>query len=118
MASTMEGNGALSGAVIVLLPAEIDMTNAEHVATRLRDAIASGAHTVVADLTETTFCDSAGIRGLSLAHQRAAESGSRLNLAVTADSPVGRVLDLMDLTSVLHVYPSVRAAAAAATSGG
>lgn len=114
----MEGNEALSGAVVVLLPAEIDMTNAEHVAAQLREAIAAGAHTVIADLTGTTFCDSAGIRGLTLVHRTAAESGSRLNLAVAADGPVSRVLELMDLTSVLHVYPSVRAAAAAPSSGG
>ncbi len=115
----MVRNNALSRPVVVVLPAEIDMTNAEHVAAQLREAFVPGARVVVvADLTMTSFCDSAGIRALTLVHQRAAESGSRLNLAVAADGPVRRVLELMDLTAVLHVYPSVEASAAAASGGG
>jgi anti-sigma B factor antagonist len=114
----MERNNALSRPVVVVLPAEIDMTNAEHVAAQLRCAFVPGVKLVVADLTKTSFCDSAGIRALTLVHQRAAESGGRLDLAVAADGPVGRVLELMDLTGVLNVYPSVEACSAAASSGG
>ncbi len=117
VASAMGGNGKPPVSV-VLLPEEIDMTNAEDVTTQLRDAFVPGVKVVIADLTKTRFCDSAGVRGLSLVHQRAAASGSRLNLAVAADGPVSRVLHLMDLTSVLNVYTSVEAAAAAASSGG
>ena len=113
----MEGNGTLPKSVVVLLPEEIDLTNAEHVAADLRDAFAPGVKLVVADLTKTSFCDSAGIRGLTLVHQRAAASGGRLNLAVGLDGPVRRVLELMDLTGVLNVFPSVEVATAA-TGGG
>ena len=38
-------------------------------------------------------------------------------MAVAAGGPVSRVIDLMDLNGVLHVYSSVEAAAAD-TSGG
>ena len=106
----MERNKEISRPVVVVLPAEIDMTNAEQVAAQLRGAFVSGVHLVVADLTKTTFCDSAGIRGLTLVHQRATESGTKLNLAIV-DGAVRRVLELMDLTGVLNVYPSVEAAA-------
>ncbi len=115
--SAMESNKALSRPVVVELPEEIDMTNADRVAAQLRDSFVPGVRVVVADLTATSFCDSAGIRGLTLLHQKAAESGARLHLAVAAEGPVSRVLDLMDLTGVLNIYPSVQAAAAGASSG-
>ena len=102
---------------VVLLPEEIDMTNADHVVTQLREAFAPGVTVVVADLTTTSFCDSAGIRALTIVHRKAAESGATLNLAVVADGPVSRVLKLMDLASVLNIYPGVEAATAAASSG-
>lgn len=108
----METNEALSRPVVVVLPAEIDMTNADRVVAELSAAFAPGVHIVVADMTATTFCDSAGIRGLTRVHQKATGSGRRLRLAVVAGGAVSRVLEIMDLTSVLHVYPSVDAAAA------
>ena len=114
----MEGNGTPQVPVVVLLPEEIDMTNAEDSAAQLRDAFVPGVTVVIADLTKTRFCDSAGVRGLTLVHRRATDSGGRLILAVDADGAVSRVLQLMDLTSVLNVYPSVEAATAAASGGG
>ncbi len=113
----MESNKALSRPLIVVLPAEIDMTNADRVAAELRDSFVPGVGVVVADMTSTSFCDSAGIRGLALVNKKATAYGARLHMAVTAGGPVSRVIDLMDLNGVLHVYPSVEAAAAD-TSGG
>ncbi len=113
----MERNQALSRPVIVVLPEEIDMTTADRVAAQLSAAYAPGVRIVIADLTTTTFCDSAGIRCLTLLHRSAAEKGSRLHLDVAAGGPVSRVLDLMDLTGVLHVFSSVEAAAAATSVG-
>ncbi|HEX9065373.1 MAG TPA: STAS domain-containing protein [Streptosporangiaceae bacterium] len=98
------------GPVVVHLPGEIDMTNAEDVTRDLAAAFRPGASIVVGDLTSTTFCDSAGIRALALAHQHAAQAGIQLRLAVAADGPVRRVLEIMDLTAVLAIYPSVEAA--------
>jgi len=108
----MKLNKAQPGLATVTLPAEIDMTNADRVAAELSAAFASGVRVVVADMTATTFCDSAGVRGLTRVHREAAGSGARLHLAVVHAGAVSRVLELMDLTGVLHVYPSVDAAAA------
>ena len=108
----MDPNKALPGLATVTLPAEIDMTNADQVVAELSAAFEPGVRIVVADMTATTFCDSAGVRGLTRVHHKAAGSGGRLHLAVVAGGAVSRVLELMDLTSVLHVYPSVDAAAA------
>jgi anti-sigma B factor antagonist len=98
-------------AVIVSLPHEIDMTNAEQVGQQLRAAFAPGVHVVIADLTATSFCDSAGIRALTHVHAEAAGHAVQLRLAITPDGPVRRVLQLMDLVSFLHIYPSTEAAA-------
>ena len=116
-ARAMESDRALSRPVVVELPGEIDMTNAERVAAQLSDSFVPGVRVVVADLTATSFCDSSRNPRLTLLHQKAAESGARLHLAVAAGGPVSRVLDLMDLTGVLNVYPSVEAAAAGADGG-
>jgi anti-sigma B factor antagonist len=116
LARAMDRNKALPGLATVKLPAEIDMTNADRVAAELSAAFAPGLRVVIADLTPTTFCDSAGVRALTRVHNEATESGRRLHLAVVAGGPVSRVLELMDLTSVLHVYPGVEDAAA--TSAG
>ena len=68
-------------------------------------------------MTSTVFRDSAGIRGLALVNKKATAYGARLHMAVTAADRLSRVIDLMILNGVLHVYPSVEAAAAD-TSGG
>jgi anti-anti-sigma regulatory factor len=60
---TGQDDGAVP--VIIVLPAEIDMVNAEEVRDRLVEAASPGVAVVVADLTNTTFCDTAGFRELS-----------------------------------------------------
>lgn len=98
--------------VIVPLPGEIDMTNAEQAGAALRAAVAEGASIVIGDLTATSFCDSAGVRSLALAGQEAASRAVQLRLAVLPGGPVSRVLELMDVIDVLHVYPGMAAAMA------
>jgi anti-anti-sigma factor len=108
----------IAGPVVVPLPREIDMTNAEAVTRDLDAAFASGVRIVIGDLTSTTFCDSAGIRALALAHQHAVDSKVQLRLAVQPAGAVRRVLEIMDLVSVLAVYPDVEAAQAEPGSRG
>ena len=103
---------AADPAVIVVLPREIDVTNASQVADMLRGQPVAGGAVVIADLTGTDFCDSAGIRTLTLAHQRAEAGGTELRLAVTAGGPVMRVLELLELVRLLQIYRSVEAAVA------
>lgn len=53
-----------SGPVVVPMPAEIDLANAGRVGAQLCTAASPGVTVIVADLTGTQFCDSAGIRTL------------------------------------------------------
>jgi anti-sigma B factor antagonist len=101
--------------VVVTLPAEIDMSNAEAVQGQLRDACGPGV-TVIADLSATTFCDSSGARALLIAHQQATAGNARLRAAVPLGA-VRRMLALLALDTILQVFPSVTEALAAEIPG-
>ena len=96
---------------IVTLPAEIDLANAELVRQDLLSVVAQGATQVIADMTPTTFCDSAGITALVRVVQQATARGPGLRLAATAPA-VTRVLALTGVDKLIEVYPSVAAAMA------
>ena len=96
---------------IVTLPAEIDLSNAELVRQDLLSVMAQGATRVIADMTATTFCDSAGIAALVRVVQQATAHGSGLRLAASTP-PVARVLALTGVDKLIEVYPSVAAAMA------
>jgi|SRR5215471_8351525 len=99
-------------AVVVALPAEIDMANADRAGQQLGSAIAPGVRTVIADMMGTRFCDSSGISMLVRAHKQAAANGTELRLVV-ASAAVLRSLTLTGLSDLLPIYPSLSQALAA-----
>jgi anti-sigma B factor antagonist len=96
---------------VMTLPAEVDISNAEQVRQDLLSAVAQGATRVIADMTATTFCDSAGVTVLVRVVRQAAAHGSGLRLAASAPT-VTRVLALTGVDQLVGVYPSVAAALA------
>ena len=98
--------------VIVTIPAEIDISNADSIAGQLLSVIAPGVGAVVADLTGTIFCDCSGVRSLVLAYDKAAVSNTQLLLAVPSGA-VLRILELVGLLHMLRIYPTLAAALAA-----
>lgn len=96
---------------VVRLPAEIDLTIADGAREALLAVLNQGALGLVADMTATTFCDSAGITALVRAARRAAATGATMRLAVTAQ-PVLRVLSLVGIDRLIEIHPSVDAARA------
>jgi anti-anti-sigma factor len=99
--------------VVVRLPDEIDMTNADQVAEQLPAAAGPGVKVVVADLTGTRFCDSAGVRALVQARAKLAAGNAELRLAALRDGAVRRSFALLGLDQLMPVYPAVEAALAA-----
>jgi anti-sigma B factor antagonist len=93
--------------VIVVLPAEIDVTNAGEVLTRLATAITPGVHLVIADMTSTIFCDTSGVRALVDAHDRALAEDIGFRLAIPAEGSVRRVLELTGIIRMLSVFPGL-----------
>jgi anti-sigma B factor antagonist len=104
-------SSAQGGQTVLTLPAEIDVTNAREVAQQLAVTLRPGATSVIADLTATSFCDSAGIRAIAAACMQAAESGIELRLAVPSPA-VLRVITLTGLDRSLAIYPTLEQALA------
>ena len=102
---------------VVSLPAEIDITNADHVREDLLSVLNQGAALLVADLSNTTFCDSAGVSALARSFRRAEASQSEVRLVVSTLA-VQRVLALTGVDRLLDIYPSVAASLAASPDSG
>ncbi len=100
-----------TGWVVVPLPEHISSANAEQVRKRLLWAIDRGAAVLVADLTATLSCDSAGAGALLQACQRSLAAGTELRLVVTAEA-VRRALRLGGLTHLALMFPTPGAALA------
>jgi len=93
-------------AVVVALPAEIDMASADRVGQQLGAAFAPGVKTVIADMTATRFCDSSGISALVRAHKQAVANGAQLRLVVLSTA-VLRSLRLVQMDYLLPIYPTL-----------
>jgi len=96
---TIERDGAT-----IAIAGELDA----HSAPALRDELAasSGPDDIVVDMSGITFMDSSGLRVLIDAHQRAADSDSRLVLCAPSSS-VRRVLQIAGVLDHLEVRNSV-----------
>jgi anti-anti-sigma factor len=104
-------------AVVIALPAEIDMANAGRAGQQLGSACTPRVRTVIADMTATTFCDSSGISMLVRAHKQAAANKTQLRLVVPSTT-VLRTLTLVGMDHLLPIYPSLSQALAAGSQPG
>jgi anti-sigma B factor antagonist len=89
---------------IVVLPAEIDVTNSEQVLAQLAAALTPGVPLVIADMTSTVFCDTSGVRTLVEANNRAQTDNIGFRIAIPPGGSVRRVLELTGIIRVLPVY--------------
>ena len=96
---------------VVALPAEVDVSNAEQIRHDLAAVVTQDASLVIADMSTTTFCDSAGVTALVRAVRQANASGAGLRLAASAPA-VTRVLGITGVDRLIEIYPSVAAAMA------
>jgi len=96
---------------VVTLPAEIDVTLADSVRDELLAILGQGAVLLIADLSRTEFCDSAGVSALVRTYRQASTSGSAMRLVVSTPS-VQRVLSITGVDRLVDVFPSVAASLA------
>jgi len=96
---------------VVTLPAEVDVSNADQVRQDLAVVLAQDASLVIADMSKTTFCDSAGVTALVRVVRQANAGGAGLRVAASAPA-VTRVLAITGVDRLIEIYPSVAAAMA------
>lgn len=92
----------VSGVPVVTAPEEIDINNAPGLRSALLQAAANGSGALVADMTRTRFCDSAGLNALAAAHKRARAAGGELLLVICSAA----VLRVLAITGVDRVIPN------------
>jgi anti-anti-sigma factor len=87
----------------------VDVTCADEMRETMLSVLSLGATAVIADMTRTTFCDSAGVSALVRAQRRASAGGARLRVAAQSTT-VLRLFSLIGLTAVIDVDPDVATA--------
>jgi anti-anti-sigma factor len=92
--------------VIVALPDEIDLANADYFGDTLAAACRPGVARVVADLTGTSFCDARGARMLAQAQCTAFGNGTELRFVIP-DPWVQEVLHVAGVAGLLDIYSSL-----------
>ena len=90
-----------NGLPVVVTPGEIDITNAAQLRAALLEAAPDGRGTLVVDMSQTHFCDTAGIHALVSAHKRAETAGGELRLVITTPT----VLRIFTITGLDNVIP-------------
>lgn len=93
----------IQGVPVLATPAEIDITNTEALRSALLKAAAGRRGTLVVDMTQTRFCDSAGLHTLVAAHGRARAEGREM-LLVIPGTPVLRVFALTGMDRVIPQF--------------
>jgi anti-anti-sigma factor len=101
----------LGPCAVITMPGEIDVTNSEQAERALLAALGRPAAILIIDMSETAFCDSAGVQAIVVAHRRAAAIGKQLRLVAPA---VERILTLVGIGEIIPMYPTLAAARAVA----
>ena len=96
---------------MVSAPGQVDLTNAGELRQAVLSCTDAGHMTLVVDMSETAFCDSAGVNQLVQAHKRAVAAGGELRLVIGTAS-VMRILAITGADRLLSIFPSVDEAVA------
>ncbi len=105
------------GVTVVRVSGDLDVSDTLSLRETLGEAQGDGAGTVLLDLAEVGFIDSAGIGLLVTAQRRATGAGGQFALAALTPT-VARVLELTRTDRMLTVLPTVEAGVAALNSAG
>jgi anti-sigma B factor antagonist len=100
--------------VCVACPREdIDAANARRVRDALAECLDEGCDSLVLDLSETRYIDSAGIDMLFRLSELLRERRARLQLVIPHESNLARLASIVALPSVVPVHDTVELALAA-----
>ena len=99
----------VSGVPVVAAPEEIDITNAAALRAALVVAAAHGTRTLVVNMSQTQFCDSAGLHVLVRAHQRAQAKSGEVRLVIH-DDHIRRIFAVTGIDRLIPSFPSLEQA--------
>lgn len=99
------------GVLVARISGEVDGSNASELGRSLAARLPSSAQGLVLDLSTITYLDSAGVELLFSLARRLGDRRQRLCLGVPERSPVRRVLEICDISSVAPMATSADAAA-------
>ena len=95
---------------LVAIAGEIDASNAEEIAERMRAALSNRSQALVVDLGGTTYIDSAGLNVLFELSVALRERQQQLHLVIAQPSPIARMVTIVGLDATVPTHPT-RAAA-------
>lgn len=98
------------GRLTILLRGELDCATAGDLDAAVADHVGPADHHVVLDLTDVTFCASAGLTSFIRLHNEVRDRGGRFELHGPT-GPVLRAIQLCRLDEVLTVTPALAAPA-------
>jgi anti-anti-sigma factor len=98
--------------VVARITGELDIAEAPATGDATLAAVPAGAHGVVLDLCDLSFIDSSGIAMLFALARQLSSRRQLLRVATRPDGPVGRVLELVELSRAAPVHDSLEGALA------
>jgi anti-sigma B factor antagonist len=94
---------------VVSMPEEIDMANNTEVGDDLMATLDQQPAVLVVDMSQTTFCDSGGVRAVVLAHRKAAASGVEVRLVIAAPA-VRQVFSIIGAERLVEMHTDLASA--------
>ena len=98
------------GLPVARIEGEVDMTNAQPIADRLRALLTNRSVALIVDLGPTTYLDSSGIALLFALSEELRRRQQQLHVVVPEGSPIGRVLGITGLDQMVPTHPTVEIA--------
>ena len=86
------------------------MTNSAYIGEELTESVPNDVGSLVVDLSDTRYLDSAAIELLFDLSRRLGRRRQRLSLVLPDESPLRRVLSLTGIETTAPVHPSLEAA--------
>lgn len=101
---------------VITMPEEIDMSNGAEVQAGLLAALGQQPRVLIVDMTQTTFCDSAGVRAIMLSHRQASAQDTDFRLVISSPG-VHRVFSIIGAGEIVQIHPDLPTALGAGPDG-
>src|SRR3954454_16239037 len=98
------------GSPVARIRGEVDMSNAGELSAALQNSVVQTAAGLVIDFTQTEYLDSAGLHFIFDLGKRLRDRGQRLYLVVPPGSPVGSVLEIVNVDQLAPRCETLEAA--------